>query len=152
MTHFNDPLYSLCRFRVIFSLFILMGISWLTEIISIFVGGAAKLWIAFDIFNILTGVVVFIIFICKPTVWSRLKKRFTCLERLDVSFNKYLSRVRRQLGRHPPARESSSNNHYDSTSNPNSQQTTFSTTSPTSHTPNHFQFNNTNTPDMARHK
>lgn len=78
MNWFND------RFRVIFSLFILMGVSWMTEIISYAVGGDAYNWMFTDILNILTGVFIFFIFVCKPNVWKLLKLKFACMEKLDV--------------------------------------------------------------------
>lgn len=60
-----------------------MGVSWLTEIISYAVGGDAYNWFFTDIINILTGVYVFVIFVCKPKVWKLLKLKFPCLERLS---------------------------------------------------------------------
>ncbi len=44
-----------------------------------------QIWIAdiVNMYNMLTGVIVFILLICKRTVWDRLKKRYPCLERLD---------------------------------------------------------------------
>ena len=73
------------RFRVIFTLFILMGLNGLMEFIKFFVHGDDKLWIVTDIVNPLTGMMVFILLICKRTVWNRLKKRFPCLEKLHVA-------------------------------------------------------------------
>lgn len=119
-----------------------MGISWLMDIISFFVGGDAESWIATDIFNILTGVIVFIMFVCKPTVWSRLKNRFPCLERLNMSLHQHLSGIRMALGRHSPAKKSGSNNThcYSSSSQQHSQQTALSSLTPTRQSSNHFEF------------
>ena len=64
-----------CRFRVILSLFFLMGVSWFTEVISVLTHNEFSHWIFSDIINILTGVFVFIIFVCKPKVWNLLKVR-----------------------------------------------------------------------------
>ncbi len=61
-----------------------MGISYIMEVISFLVGGDSKYWVTTDVLNILTGVIIFIMFVCKPTVWKRLQKRFPCLERLHV--------------------------------------------------------------------
>lgn len=71
------------RFRVIFSLFILMGVFWIMEVVSFAAGGSAYIWIPTDILNILTGVFIFIIFVCKPNVWKLLKNKIPCLKRLD---------------------------------------------------------------------
>ena len=68
---------------MIFSLFILMGVSWMMEIISFWVGEIAYLWIPTDILNISTGVFVFIIFVCKPHVWKLLKIKCPYLVKLD---------------------------------------------------------------------
>ena len=62
--------------RVIFSLFILMGISWIMEIVSWLVGGSALYWIPSDVFNILMGVFIFIIFVCKKKVRKLLAQKF----------------------------------------------------------------------------
>ncbi len=121
-----------------------MGIPWIMDIVSFLVGGNAEHWITTDIFNILTGVVVFIMFVCKPTVWSRLRNRFPCLERLNVSLHQHLSGIRiAVLGRHSPATKSGSNNQCDSSSaQQHSQQTASSSLTPTtSQSSNHFEFN-----------
>ena len=62
--------------RVIFSLFILMGISWIMEIVSWLVGGSAYYWIPSDVFNILMGVFIFIIFVCKKKVRKLLAQKY----------------------------------------------------------------------------
>lgn len=55
------------------------------EIISFAAGGVTAdwIWIPTDIINILTGLFIFIIFVCKRKVWELLKKKWTTLERLD---------------------------------------------------------------------
>ena len=54
------------------------------EIISFWVGGKAYKWIAPDIINICTPVFIFIVFVCKPTIWNLLKIKFPCLKKLDA--------------------------------------------------------------------
>nr|CAH0099074.1 unnamed protein product [Daphnia galeata] len=71
------------RIRVIFSLFILMGVTWSMEVISFAVGGSYVVWYIFDVLNIFTGVFVFIIFVCKQKVWKMLKKKFKFMRRLN---------------------------------------------------------------------
>ena len=60
-----------------------MGAPWMMEIISFWVGGKAYKWIVPDIINICTPVFIFIVFVCKPTVWNLLKIKFPCLKKLD---------------------------------------------------------------------
>ena len=76
-----DLLLYRIRFRTILSLFMLMGVSWVMEIVSFWVGGSAYTWIPTDILNILTGVLVFIILICKPRVLNLLKGEIPFLKR-----------------------------------------------------------------------
>nr|CAD7602095.1 unnamed protein product [Timema genevievae] len=56
-----------CMLWLYMKLFSLMGITWLTEIISWAVGGPSYYWYVTDIVNILRAVFVFIIFCCKRT-------------------------------------------------------------------------------------
>ena len=67
-----------------FGLFVLMGVSWLMEVISFWVGRSAYIWIPTDIINICTGIVVFVLFVMKPNVWKMLKTKYPSLKRLDV--------------------------------------------------------------------
>jgi len=61
-----------------------MGLTWTFEILSYGVGGNPAFWVVTDVINILiNGVVIFIMFVCKPTVWCRLQAKFPCLKRLD---------------------------------------------------------------------
>lgn len=77
--------FSVFRTRVFLNLFILMGVSWMTEVISFTVGGSEYRWIMTDIVNIFMGVFIFFIFICKPKVWNLLTKRFPHLLWLEIS-------------------------------------------------------------------
>lgn len=79
------------RFRVISSLFVLMGVPWIMEFISFITKGngndnSISIWIFTDVLNILTGLFIFIIFICKPKVWKLLKSRLPWLERFSSRF------------------------------------------------------------------
>lgn len=56
-------------------LFIVMGASWLMEIISTVVQTPEELFYVSDAFNILQGVMVFIIFVCKKKVWIAIRAR-----------------------------------------------------------------------------
>lgn len=80
-----------------------MGVTWITEIITWSIEGSAYYAIPTDILNILTGVFIFIIFVCKKKVRRLLVKKWICTERF--------------LGRHATVTITSSGN-----------QTTFSLT------------------------
>lgn len=56
-------------------LFLLMGITWITEIISWAVGGPEYYWYFSDILNLLRAVFIFILFICKKSVYGSLKRK-----------------------------------------------------------------------------
>ena len=62
-----------------------MGVSWMMEIISFAAGDftAEWIWIPTDIINISTGIFIFIIFVCKKSVWNLLKKKWGMLNRLE---------------------------------------------------------------------
>jgi len=83
--------YSYCyyRYRVIFNLFILMGISWSTEVVSFILDGSFYSWFLTDLINSLMGFIIFIIFVCKARIGRlllqncpRLKKLFSLFELL----------------------------------------------------------------------
>lgn len=65
--------------RILVSLFLLMGISWSAEVISVLTNGSFEQWVVVDCFNILMGVFIFIILVCKSEVWEMLKVKFPCL-------------------------------------------------------------------------
>jgi hypothetical protein len=56
-------------------LFIVMGISWLLEVIATIFDYPPELWYVSDIFNCLQGLLIFIIFVCKRKVLNAVKKR-----------------------------------------------------------------------------
>lgn len=60
-----------------------MGMSWMTEVVSFAVGGSPYFWIPTDILNILTGVFIFVIFVCNANVWSNLKNKYPSLKKFD---------------------------------------------------------------------
>ena len=71
------------RTLVIFSLFLLMGLTWVTEIISGMTEEHNTMYsIPTDIVNILTGVFVFILFVWKKKVRRLLRKKFLPVERI----------------------------------------------------------------------
>ena len=66
----------------------------MSEIISFAVGGLEYIWIPTDILNILTGIFIFIIFVCKRNVWKLLKQKCEPLDRFD----RYVTRRQGQTG------------------------------------------------------
>ncbi|XP_076061151.1 uncharacterized protein LOC143036967 [Oratosquilla oratoria] len=56
-------------------LFAVMGITWVTEVISYQVGGC-YVWIPTDITNALQGFIIFLIFICKRNILRKLQQRY----------------------------------------------------------------------------
>lgn len=56
-------------------LFIVMGVTWLLEISATLVEKLEYFWYVSDWFNILQGVLVFFIFVCKSKVYEAIKKR-----------------------------------------------------------------------------
>ncbi|CAH1638356.1 unnamed protein product [Spodoptera littoralis] len=61
-------------FIIYIKLSVVMGLNWFLEIIS-FKYPNNKWYYITDVFNILTGLTIFIIFICKKDVWIKLRKR-----------------------------------------------------------------------------
>lgn len=71
-----------CRFIVYLKLFIIMGINWITEIISWSLENEKMyiIWYITDCINALQGVSIFFIFVCKKRVLILLNKK------LDLRF------------------------------------------------------------------
>lgn len=60
-------------------LFIVMGVTWSLEILATLLREYEQLWYVSDWFNILQGVLVFMIFVCKSKVWESIKQRLGIL-------------------------------------------------------------------------
>ncbi|CAH2095968.1 unnamed protein product [Euphydryas editha] len=63
------------RFLLYIKLFIVMGINWLLEVISALYPKGDYIWRFVDSYNVLIGLIVFIIFVCKRKILSLMKKR-----------------------------------------------------------------------------
>ncbi|XP_035442332.2 G-protein coupled receptor Mth2-like isoform X2 [Spodoptera frugiperda] len=72
------------RFTVYVKLFIVMGISWMLEVISYLVPQADAVWWVTDAYNVLIGLIIFIIFVCKKNTWIMIKKRFNADSTLSL--------------------------------------------------------------------
>ncbi|XP_044765566.1 probable G-protein coupled receptor Mth-like 1 [Coccinella septempunctata] len=60
--------------RVCMKLVIVMGVTWITDVLSDAVGGPQEIWYLFDVFNSLQGVFIFIVIGCQPQVLSAVKR------------------------------------------------------------------------------
>lgn len=65
-------------FLVCLGLFFIMGMNWAMEVISWAAGGASLAWSAFDLVNVLQGVIIFGIFVLRKSirrlVWYQINK------------------------------------------------------------------------------
>ncbi|RXG51792.1 putative G-protein coupled receptor Mth-like 10 [Armadillidium vulgare] len=65
------------RLKLCFKLFLVMGICWLTEIIS--AATSSSKWYIAEIFNCLQGFIIFLIFILKPKILHAVRERVCSL-------------------------------------------------------------------------
>ncbi|XP_023167596.2 probable G-protein coupled receptor Mth-like 1 [Drosophila hydei] len=66
--------------RVCLKLVVVMGVTWIWDIISWLVGGPHGAWLLTDLINALQGVFIFIVVGCQPQVWTACKR--ICCPRL----------------------------------------------------------------------
>lgn len=65
------------QFTLYLKLFVLMGVTWIFEVISFFVqrethGSSTNyIWLVFDLINIMQGLIIFIVFVCRRAVLIR---------------------------------------------------------------------------------
>jgi hypothetical protein len=77
-----------CRLNLYLKLFIVMGVNWIMEVVSWAAGGPEYLWYVTDLGNILQGVLIFVIFVCKERVRRILVRKFCsqCANRSGYRF------------------------------------------------------------------
>ncbi|XP_053951227.1 probable G-protein coupled receptor Mth-like 1 [Anastrepha ludens] len=63
--------------KVCLKLVVVMGVTWIADVISWLVGGPYSAWFFTDMINALQGVFIFIVVGCQPQVWAACK-RFCC--------------------------------------------------------------------------
>lgn len=63
--------------KVCLKLVVVMGVTWIADVISWVVGGPHSAWFFTDMINALQGVFIFIVVGCQPQVWAACK-RFCC--------------------------------------------------------------------------
>ncbi|KAL0882952.1 hypothetical protein ABMA27_016446 [Loxostege sticticalis] len=74
------------RFLVYLKLSIVMGLNWLLEVVSSVTPDLLKdVWYISDTYNMLVGLAIFLIFVCKKKIFKKLYMRLLCLS----SFNHY---------------------------------------------------------------
>ncbi|KAF9423880.1 hypothetical protein HW555_000938 [Spodoptera exigua] len=69
------------RFTLYVKLFTVMGINWILEVVSSFYPEADVFWQFSDAYNVLVGLIIFIIFVCKKKTWRMIKKRIKDYQR-----------------------------------------------------------------------
>lgn len=67
-----------------FILFVLMGIPWITEIITYYTSENLPSVFISDMFNVLTGFTVFLLFACRPNIFRLLRKRYLVIDKLAM--------------------------------------------------------------------
>merc|ERR1712018_272186 len=70
------------HFTIIIKLSVIMGVPWLLDVISAALeyrlgSQIFSVRVALDILNLLTGILIFLSLICKPSVWSQIKASFS---------------------------------------------------------------------------
>lgn len=72
--------YLMCfRFMLYFKLFMVMGVNWMPEVLSMMLKDYTfleYLWIITDLANALQGLIIFIIFVCQKKVWKLVVQKF----------------------------------------------------------------------------
>ncbi|XP_073829538.1 adhesion G-protein coupled receptor methuselah-like 1 [Musca autumnalis] len=63
--------------KVCLKLVVVMGVTWIVEVISWLVGGPDDIWFVTDLVNALQGVFIFLVVGCQPQVWAACR-RFCC--------------------------------------------------------------------------
>ncbi|XP_061383722.1 G-protein coupled receptor Mth2-like isoform X5 [Danaus plexippus] len=72
----RQSLYYFSRLFLYAKLFVVMGVNWLLEVISALYPKADEFWRFTDAYNVLIGLIIFIIFVCKRKIFRLMKKRY----------------------------------------------------------------------------
>ncbi|KAJ1531659.1 hypothetical protein ONE63_000330 [Megalurothrips usitatus] len=78
----NDTCYrrhSSTAFRSCLCLFAAMGLNWIMEVVSFYVGGPSSIWYATDVLNCLQGVWTFVVFVLNRPARQEIRARMTQL-------------------------------------------------------------------------
>ncbi|XP_039497923.1 probable G-protein coupled receptor Mth-like 1 [Drosophila santomea] len=71
--------------RVCLKLVVVMGVTWIADILSWLVGGPHGVWFFTDLINALQGVFIFIVVGCQPQVWTACRRIFCPRLRHDIT-------------------------------------------------------------------
>jgi hypothetical protein len=81
-----------------------MGVPWTTEIITFLADASFESALVTDIFNIISPLFIFIILVCRPSVWKMIKLKFPCLNPFITACEKIVSRIiPKKINRHQSA-------------------------------------------------
>nr|AEM43038.1 methuselah-like protein 10 [Bombyx mori] len=69
------------RLLLYIKLLAVMGVSWILEVVSAIYPEAEDIWKFTDAYNVLIGLIIFIIFVCKRKIFRLIKKRFVVFRR-----------------------------------------------------------------------
>ncbi|XP_053609581.1 G-protein coupled receptor Mth2-like isoform X6 [Plodia interpunctella] len=64
------------RLLLYVKLYMVMGVNWILEVISVLYPELENFWKITDAYNVLVGVTIFIIFVCKRKIFRLIKKRY----------------------------------------------------------------------------
>lgn len=59
---------------VCLKLVVVMGVTWVADVVSWAAGGPSSIWYATDLVNALQGVLIFIVVGCQPHVWAAIRR------------------------------------------------------------------------------
>ena len=68
--------------RICTKLLVVMGISWIFEVVSYLIGGRQEIWYLTDLVNALQGLFIFIVIGCQPQAWTAAKNKYPCVDTL----------------------------------------------------------------------
>ncbi|XP_017065167.1 probable G-protein coupled receptor Mth-like 1 [Drosophila eugracilis] len=71
--------------RVCLKLVVVMGVTWIADILSWLVGGPHGVWFFTDLINALQGVFIFLVVGCQPQVWTACRRIFCPRLRHDIT-------------------------------------------------------------------
>ncbi|XP_038220568.1 G-protein coupled receptor Mth2-like [Zerene cesonia] len=71
------------RLMVYLKLSVIMGINWILEVISSF-SPRLNIWLISDTYNLLIGVTIFLIFVCKRSIYNKLMIRFRVMRQYNL--------------------------------------------------------------------
>ncbi|XP_026738801.1 probable G-protein coupled receptor Mth-like 3 isoform X4 [Trichoplusia ni] len=75
------------RFSLYVKLFAVMGVNWILEVVSSFYPEADFFWQFSDAYNVLVGLIIFIIFVCKKKTFKLIKKRVKDFRKANTNNN-----------------------------------------------------------------